>query len=120
MSCRALTANEKRSLERYIPEEDLHSAVIHTEGVPWYLPRRFGAVVRGNHIYFRPGAYDGDTPAGIALLGHELTHVGQYRNGMTAWSYLCSAIRGYMNSRFEMAAYAVQERILRDLNGRRP
>jgi hypothetical protein len=118
MDCRSLTAKEIRSLKPYIPQEDLRSAINHTARVPWYLPRRFGAVVRGNHIYFRPGTYAEDSPAGIALLGHELTHVGQYRNGMTAVSYLCSALRGYMNSRFEKAAYAVQARILRDLENR--
>lgn len=32
-------------------------------------------------IYIRPGEYDETTIDGIALLGHELVHVGQYRTG---------------------------------------
>jgi len=112
---RHLTSREIDSLRPYIPLADLRCAVIHAGRVPWYLPKRFGAVVRGNHIYFRTGTYGDDSPAAIALLGHELTHVGQYRNGMTALSYLCSALRGYGNNRFEKAAFAVQERIFRDL-----
>jgi hypothetical protein len=54
-------------------------------------------------------------PAWLALLGHELVHVGQYRNGMTALSYLCAAVLGYRRNRYEQEAYAVQSRILEDL-----
>lgn len=104
-----------RALALYIPDEDLRAAVLHFGAVPWYLPRRFAAIARGRHIFFRHGAYAPLTPEGIALLGHELTHVGQYRAGMTAASYLLSAARGYRHSRFEKAAFAMQARILADL-----
>jgi Domain of unknown function (DUF4157) len=112
---RGLTEREKAALAPYIPEVDLNRAVLHVDRVPRYLPRRYAAIVRGNHIYFRAGVYPGPTREGIALLGHELAHVGQYRMGMTALSYLWSALRGYMNSRYEKAAYALQAKILKEL-----
>jgi hypothetical protein len=101
----------------YVSPEDLTSAVLHLGRVPWYLPRRFCAVVRGTDVYFRSPACDQDGgPAWIAMLGHELTHVGQYRKGMTAFGYLCSTVFGYKRSRFEREAFAVQARILEDLS----
>jgi Domain of unknown function (DUF4157) len=112
---RGLSADEMRALAPYIATADLTRAVLHCGTVPWYLPKRFSAIVRGHHIFFRPGVYDPHTVAGIALLGHELTHVGQYRMGMSAARYLCSVIGGYHNSRYEKAAFAMQARILNDL-----
>jgi hypothetical protein len=114
MKTRPLTTGEKDALSPYIPRIDLENAVLHEGCVPWYLSRRFAGIVRGNHVYFRPGVYDPTTPEGIALLGHELTHVYQYRTGMTVFSYLWSTLRGYINSRYERAAYAVQAEIRRD------
>jgi hypothetical protein len=101
-------------LSPYIPRIDLDGAILHLGRVPWYLPRRFVGIVRGNHVYFRHGVYDPETAEGIALLGHELTHVYQYRNGMTAVSYLLSTLRGYINSHYEKAAFAVQARVRQD------
>jgi hypothetical protein len=105
-------------LTPYIPREDLESAVLHIDHAPWYLPRRFSAVVRGSNVYVRGGIHEQNTSAWLALLGHELVHVGQYRNGMTALSYLCAAVLGYRRSRYEKEAYAVQLRILQDLRVR--
>ena len=112
---RGLSDAEKCALAPYIPSADLKDAILHCGRVSWYLPKRFCAIARGNRIYFRDGAYDPGSPAGIALLGHELAHVGQYRAGLTALRYLWSILRGYRNSRYEKAAYATQARILRDL-----
>jgi hypothetical protein len=39
------------------------------------------AVTHGESIYFTPGLYAPATPQGLALLGHELTHVVQQREG---------------------------------------
>jgi hypothetical protein len=113
---RPLTLAEATALEAYISRVDLRRAILHVDHVPWYLPRRFVGIARGRHVYFRPGVYREGTVEGLALLGHELTHVGQYRNGMTALTYLCSVVFGYRNSRYERAAYAVQARILEDLS----
>jgi hypothetical protein len=50
------------------------------------------------------------------LLGHELVHVGQYREGMNWTTYLLSNPMGYdKNSRYEKPAYGMQKRILDDL-----
>jgi Domain of unknown function (DUF4157) len=83
--------------------------------VPIYLPRRYRAIARGVHIYLRPGAYNPMQPAGLALLAHELVHVGQYRLGMTWLSYLWSARKGYARSVYEQEATSLQRRILHDL-----
>jgi hypothetical protein len=96
---------------------DLDNADLHDGQVPWYLGKDFDGITRGNDIYFRPGYYDADTAAGIALLGHELVHVGQYRNGMNWLTYLWSTRHGYMKSPYEQAAYATQAQINNDLNG---
>ncbi|MCR6631592.1 MAG: DUF4157 domain-containing protein [Magnetospirillum sp.] len=44
---------------------------------------RIGAIAftTGDHIYFAPGRYRTDTPQGRQLLGHELAHVVQQRQG---------------------------------------
>lgn len=127
-AARPLTDRERQALRPYIAQADLESARIHDGVVPRYLPRRYIGIARGHHVYFRPGTYTPDTVKGLALLGHELVHVGQYRRGATWLSFLLSYARhGYRNSPLEVAARAVQERIARDLGsgglqaaGRRP
>lgn len=116
---RRLSDSEKQLLRPYVSDIDLNSAALHEGRVPWYLHRRFAAIVRGNHIYIRAGVYDPATAEGIAFLGHELTHVAQYRAGMTVLRYLCASLRGYWNNRYEQAAFAVQALILTDLAGDR-
>jgi hypothetical protein len=101
-------------LRPYVAELDLESAVLHLGYVPWYLGPQFCAIVRGTDVYVRTGAYDPGTAEGLALLGHELTHVTQYRSGMTVLKYLWAALRGYANNKYEREAFAVQAAILRD------
>jgi len=108
---RPLSAQERQALAPYISAVDLESAVLHEGAVPFYLPRRYHAIARGRHIYFRTGAYDPSRQEGLALLGHELVHVGQYRCGMTWLCYLWSTRRGYSKSAYERAALAMQTRI---------
>lgn len=116
MPSRALTESEKARLAPYIPDVDLEHATVHEGKVPWYLPKRFGAITRGRNIYFRCGVYSCETAAGIALLAHEMVHVGQYRVGMTAIKYLWSSRRGYSeDSRYEKPAYDLECRIFKDL-----
>jgi hypothetical protein len=111
LGLRPLTPSEKCKLKPYIPKVDLDNADLHDGEVPWYLGKDFAGITRGNDIYFRPGVYDATTAAGIGILGHELVHVGQYRNGMTALSYLLSTRHGYMKSPYEQAAYALEAQI---------
>jgi hypothetical protein len=59
--------------------------------------------------------YDSTTAAGIAVLGHELVHVGQYREGMTWLDYLLASRHGYDNNKYEIPAYAMQRQIEQDL-----
>lgn len=70
------------------------------------------AVVLGNVIYFRKGAYKANTAQGLSLLAHELTHVKQYLLGMRWWHYLWSCRCGYRQSRYEEEAYAMGEKVL--------
>jgi Domain of unknown function (DUF4157) len=44
------------------------------------------ALAQGNELHFAPGHYRPGTPAGDALIGHELTHVVQQRRGQDAGS----------------------------------
>jgi hypothetical protein len=118
LGLRSLTNYEKKMLDPYIPQEDLNNADLHDGDVPWYLGNEFAGITRGNNIYFRSGVYDPCTSAGLALLGHELIHVGQYRNGMNWLTYLWSTRKGYYNSKYEIPAYATQNKILNDLNNR--
>jgi hypothetical protein len=116
MPSRPLTDSEKSLLAPYIPAVDLENAIVHEGKVPWYLPKGFSAITRGRNIYLRCGVYECGTAAGIALLGHEMVHVGQYREGMTAIKYLWSSRNGYSpETRYENAAYALERRIFRDL-----
>ena len=115
---RQLTAAEITTLAPYVPRVDLEEAVLHIGHVPWYLPRRYCAIVRGNNVYVRAGVPSLHGQGWLGLLGHELTHVGQYRRGMTAFKYLCSAIFGYRRSSYEREAFRVQEQILTDLAAR--
>jgi hypothetical protein len=45
------------------------------------------AFTLGETLYFAPGMYDPTTRAGVELLGHELTHVVQQRDGRVANPY---------------------------------
>jgi len=45
------------------------------------------AFTLGEEIHFAPGLYDPASPEGVALLGHELTHVVQQRDGRVANPY---------------------------------
>ena len=85
--------NEKGTLSPYIPKVDLDNADLHVGEVPWYLPNSMAGITRGNDIYLR--SYDSSTINDIATLGHELVHVGQYREGATAFSFLWSYRYGY-------------------------
>jgi RHS repeat-associated protein len=115
LGLRPLTPTEKCKLKPYIPQVDLDNADLHDGQVPWYLGKDFAGITRGNDIYFRPGVYDATTATGPGILGHELVHVGQYRNGMNWLTYLYSTRHGYLKSPYEQAAYALENTIVNDL-----
>ena len=113
---RSLTECENGTLRPYIPDEDLANARLYDGVVPGYLPDDYIGITRGNRIYFRPGVYTPRTASGLALLGHELIHVGQYREGATWLSFISSYARhGYENSPLEVSARQIENRIRNDL-----
>jgi len=114
---RPLNNCEKSVMARFgIPQTDLDNADLHDGEVPSYLAKDMAGITRGNDIYFRPGAYDPTTVGGMAILGHELVHVGQYRNGMTWLSYGVESIRnGYEKNKYEVPAYQMTSRIMNEL-----
>lgn len=113
---RPLSDCEKSMLDFDIPEIDLNNADLHDGEMPWYAPSDMAGITRGNDIYFRPGQYDPGSAAGLGLLAHELVHVGQYREGMTAASYLWSVRGGYSkDSKYEKPAYDTQRQVTNSL-----
>ncbi|HET9627074.1 MAG TPA: DUF4157 domain-containing protein [Kofleriaceae bacterium] len=46
------------------------------------------AFTLGEAVYFAPGLYDPTTREGLELLGHELTHVVQQRDGRVTSPYV--------------------------------
>jgi len=108
---RRLTDCEKQKLAPYIPKIDLDKADLHDGEVPWYLGKDYDGITRGNDIYFRPDVYDPSTIDGLAVLGHELVHVGRYRNGLTWLKYLLASRHGYDKNPYEKPAYDKQDEI---------
>lgn len=107
---RSLTAQERDIYKPYFAHNVLNAARIIDGSVggkvPFWLRQDMCAVVLGNRVYFRAGAYQPDTKRGAELLGHELTHVSQFLHGMTLWRYAWSCRWGYRNSVYEQEAYA--------------
>lgn len=113
---RPLSAQEYTALKPYFNAQVLHAARIVNGRVPFWLRKEMCAVVLGNTIYFRAGYYQANTPKSLSLLGHELTHVAQFMHGMTTLKYIWSCRKGYMQSAYEIQAYAMGARILQGLN----
>lgn len=76
---RPLSAPVRHSLEAFF-KADLSTVRIH-EG-PAANAIGAAAFTLGENIYFAPGRFAPQTPAGLQLLGHELTHVVQQRQGL--------------------------------------
>jgi RHS repeat-associated protein len=112
---RPLTPHEKSLLGPYIPEEDLNGADIHVGEMPGYAPEWATGITRGNDIYFRDPQQSFCSPEDVALLGHELVHVGQYRQGMNWLSYIWASRNGYNKNPYEVSAYDLQRRIQSEL-----
>lgn len=106
-----LTPAQKNALAPYIPPVDLNNARIHVGEMPWYAFGWVDGMTIGNDIYIRNPNECFNTPQGLALLGHELVHVGQYRNGMTQIGYLWNSRHGYDNNPYEREAYDKQREI---------
>ncbi len=103
---RPLSVQEQSIFRAYFAQNVLNAARIIDGCVPFWLRRDMCAVVLGHRIYFRAEAYKLNTKRGVELLGHELTHVSQYLHGMTMPKYIWSCRKGYMQSLYEIEAYA--------------
>ena len=107
---RPLTVQERALFKPYFAHIVLEKARIIDGSVggrvPFWLSNKMCAVVLGRRIFFRAGAYQANTKQGVQLLGHELTHVSQFLHGMTILSYIWSCRNGYMQSPYEIDAYA--------------
>ena len=115
---RPLNAQERALYQPYFANVVIERARI-VDGnfggkVPFWLRRDMCAVVLGYTVFFRKGAYIPNTQRGVELLGHELTHISQFLHGMTTLKYLWSCRRGYMQSVYEIEAYAKGRMIAKD------
>ena len=111
---RPLTALERARYAAHFEREVLDAARVIDGCVPFWLRPDMRGVTLGARIYLRAGAYDPDTADGVELLGHELVHVRQYRDGMTVWRYLWASRRGYRRNPYEVEAYSLGARIRAD------
>lgn len=111
---RALSEQEKRLFQPYFDGDVLNNARLVEGHVPFWLRKCMNAVVLGDRIHFREGAYQPGTARGVELLGHELTHVQQFRRGMTLLKYLWQSRRGYRNNCYEIEAHAQGAKIRRE------
>ena len=103
---RLLSAAESQLYQPYFQSSTLQKVRIIEGHTPFWLSKNMCAVVLGHRIYFRQHAYRPNTPQGIELLAHELTHVEQYLTGMTIFKYLWAARKGYRQNFYEVEAYA--------------
>ncbi|HKY04175.1 MAG TPA: DUF4157 domain-containing protein [Blastocatellia bacterium] len=122
-----LPESAKKLLAPYFPGFDLDLIRVR-EGIPWYVPMKAAAYTDRDKIYFAPGAYDPYSIEGIALIGHEIMHILQYREYGTwrfrycygkAWAVAfgrtLSFKAAYGMNPFECAAREIEERICREL-----
>ncbi|HAF01055.1 MAG TPA: hypothetical protein DCO68_08115 [Methylophilaceae bacterium] len=108
---RPLNTQERALFKPYFAHIVIEQARLIEGKTPFWLRRSMCAVVLYNRIYLRPGAYQSNTRQGVALLGHELTHVSQFLHGMTLLKYVWSCRHGYRKSPYEIEAYAKGEMI---------
>ncbi len=117
----------KEILAPYFPAFELDKIRVF-EGIPFYVTMDATAYTDGNHIFFKPGAFDPDSIAGIALIGHEVMHSVQFQQHgkwrfraryLTNWGKQYQAHRNlnhaYYYNEFEIEARAMEERIYSDL-----
>ena len=120
VAARRLTDIEQRRYAPYFDRALLEAVLVIDGRVPFWLRACMCGVTLGPNIHFRPGAYDPASECGIELLGHELAHVQQYRDGMTILGYLWASRRGYRANRYEVDAYALGARIRADRRASQP
>ncbi|MEQ1747966.1 MAG: RHS repeat-associated core domain-containing protein [Prosthecobacter sp.] len=117
LGLRPLTECEKKWLAPYIPKVDLDNAdLLLDRGRIEMMGVRARTI--GNRIKVRAGEYNSKSPSGLALLAHELYHVGQYRQKkMSKASYVNEARKNGFGpkNKFEKPAYELDIRVELDL-----
>lgn len=103
---RSLTNQERALYDKHVSRQTLDAAKIHEGVVPKWLRSDMSGITLKTDIYFREGVYVPNTASGVEILGHELTHVQQYLNGMSYLDYIFSSWKGYMNNPYEIEAYS--------------
>jgi RHS repeat-associated protein len=119
-----LTDCAKNHLQPYFPGLDL-GAVPFYSGKPFWVDPRMSAITLDDGVYYDSDAFSGSA-IGLGSIGHELTHVGQWRNDphffwhyVGGWfSNLSKPGDAYRNIPAEQAAYDMENRIEFDLSGR--
>jgi hypothetical protein len=126
-----LTDCVKKILAAYFPGLNLDTIALYPE-LPAFTglaPIDVGAITWNNTVYYQPGYFDGSA-AGIAALGHEVTHVRQQTGGLGSFlggylgSYLGNVAHGqglsgsYENIAAEREAQAMEGKIAGDLLGK--
>ncbi len=113
-------------LREFVPERDLRVARVVT-GRPWcWLPRVIGmsAITFAPVVIFRGGRFQPGTAKGLALIAHEVLHIGQVRElGRVrfCWRYLVGQLRcGFRHDRhaLEIPCIERQREIRRVLEAR--
>ncbi|HUQ01957.1 MAG TPA: DUF4157 domain-containing protein [Kofleriaceae bacterium] len=61
---------------------DVSNVTVHQDGKADAMGTR--AFAQGDALHFAAGAYQPESPAGLSLIGHELAHVAQQREGRVA------------------------------------
>ena len=67
----------KSRLAPYFSGVNMDKVRVH-EGLPAYVVGDQPFYTEGNDIYYKKGHYDPNTVGGLAVIGHEVTHVEQY------------------------------------------
>ncbi|HKO42435.1 MAG TPA: RHS repeat-associated core domain-containing protein, partial [Pyrinomonadaceae bacterium] len=127
----------KKYLSKFFDRAML-DAIILEKGLPSFVPPDKGAFTFGDRVYYKESEYnaaDGIQPGDIILMGHEATHVRQYRqNGRLrqAARYLANSVKmgaigtavagmqfmdffSYFANKFESEAFRMGEEIRKDL-----
>ncbi len=115
---RELSPFEKWALSGHIPKVDLDNTRLHVGELPFWANWVINpaAITIGNDVYFRDVQHF-VSPNGLAIMAHELVHVGQYRRGMSRLGYLWSNRYGYSHdNEFEKPAYDMAVRVQHDMH----
>lgn len=123
----ALPSEAIKTLQAFFPDYELARVRVR-EGIPRYVIGDPLGYADRDTIYLQRGAYQPDTPQGLALLAHEIAHCRQYAKCGT-WRFRRLYLQAYWRSRrrgltheaaywnvpFEVEARAIEDLVLETL-----